>query len=57
MKVRPELRAEILRTIVETPVRTVVSSHRFVKVVLLVWILWFVCLLSLVAGMSKIMVQ
>jgi hypothetical protein len=57
MNVRPELRAEISGAIVETPVRPVVSRHRFVKIVALVWILWFVCLLSLVAGMSKVAVQ
>jgi hypothetical protein len=57
MKVRPELRAEISRTLVETPVRPVVSRYRFVKVVALVWVLGFVRLLALVAGMSKIMVQ
>ena len=57
MKVSPELRAEILRAIVETAVSPVVPRNRFVKIVALVWILRFVCLLSLVASMSEIMVQ
>ena len=57
MKVRPELRAEISRAIVKTPVRPVISGHRFVKVLALVRILRFVCLLALIARMSKIMVQ
>ena len=57
MKVRPKLRAERSRPIVETPVHPVVFGDRTVKIMRPAGVLQFVCLLALITGAGEVMVQ